>query len=66
MGYHSELNPIEMAWSQVKHYGKTHNREFTLDELERLVNEGFAQVTPEGWTSVSKHTRKSRRCVLCS
>ena len=31
-----------MAWSQVKHYGKTHNKEFTLDALERLVNEGFA------------------------
>ena len=29
--YHCELNPIEMAWSQVKHYRKTHNREFTLD-----------------------------------
>ena len=56
--YHCELNPIEMAWSQVKHYGKTHNREFTLDALEHLVNEGFAQVTPERWTSLIKHTQE--------
>ena len=61
--YHCELNPIEMAWSQVKHYRKTHNREFTLDALERLVNEGFAQVTPERWTSLIKHTHKKMEDV---
>ena len=65
---HITVNPIEMAWSQIKHYGKTHNREFTLYALERLVNEGFAQVTPERWTSLIKHTqeKESGRCVLYS
>ena len=56
--YDCELNPIEMAWLQVKHYGKTHNGKFTLDALERLVNEGFAQVTPERWNSLIKHTQE--------
>ena len=32
--YHCELKPIEMAWSQVKHYAKTHNTEFTLHALQ--------------------------------
>ena len=61
--YHCELNPIEMAWSQIKHYTKTHNREFTLDAIERLVNEGFAQVTPERWTNLIKHTQQKVKDV---
>ena len=28
--YHCELNPIELAWSQVKHYIKNNNKLFTL------------------------------------
>lgn len=42
--YHCELNPIEMAWAQVKRYAKSNNREFTL---EKLVDQGFREVTPQ-------------------
>ncbi|XP_011410263.1 PREDICTED: uncharacterized protein LOC105316780 [Amphimedon queenslandica] len=38
---HCELNPIEMARSQVKGYAKTHNTQFTLEALEPLVKDGI-------------------------
>uniref|UniRef100_A0A1X7VKP6 Tc1-like transposase DDE domain-containing protein n=1 Tax=Amphimedon queenslandica TaxID=400682 RepID=A0A1X7VKP6_AMPQE len=41
--YHCEQNPIEMAWSQVKHYAK---------------NEGFHEVTPQRWSDLIKHTHE--------
>ena len=44
---HCELNPIELAWAQVKAYVRDHNRQFTLTEVERLVHEGFQVVTPQ-------------------
>ena len=34
---HSELNPIEIAWSQVKHFIQSHNKKFTLTEIKRLI-----------------------------
>ena len=60
---HCELNPIEMAWSQVKGHVKDNNKKyaffkstivisgvlfrFTLTEVKELVYEGFEKVTPE-------------------
>ena len=55
---HCELNPIEMAWAQVKGYAKQHNTQFTLEALEPLVKEGIAQVTPERWHSLVQHVRE--------
>ena len=52
---HCELNPIEMAWAQVKHYNKTHTTQFTLTEMERLTHEAFQVVTPERWSSLVAH-----------
>ena len=54
---HCELNPIEMAWSQVKGYVKEHNKKYlteeifllkcferlTLTEVQRLVHEDWWQ-----------------------
>ena len=36
---HCELNPIEMAWAQVKGYIKEQNKSFTLSEVKRLAIE---------------------------
>ena len=35
--YHCELNPIEMAWAQVKGYIKVHNTTFTLKPGSQYV-----------------------------
>ena len=52
---HCELNPIKMAWSQVKGHIKDKNRKYqqykvllyksTLTEVKELVYEGFEKVT---------------------
>ena len=54
---HCTLNPIELAWSQVKGHIKANNRLFKLDEVERLAWEGFEVVTPERWSDLVKHVR---------
>ena len=54
---HCTLNPIEMAWAQVKGHIKANNRQFNLSEVERLAWEGFEVVTPERWASLVKHVR---------
>ena len=38
---HCTLNPIELAWAQVKGHIKANNRAFTLTEVERLAWEGL-------------------------
>ena len=53
--YYCELNPIELAWSQVKGYVKENNKKFTLTEVKRLVHEGFDIVTPEHLAKVVQH-----------
>ena len=55
---HCELNPIEMAWAQVKGYVRDNNHKFTLTEVERLVNEGFSCVTPERWKKLVNHVQQ--------
>ena len=54
---HCTLNPIELAWSQVKGHIKANNRLFKLDEVERLAWEEFEVVTPERWSDLVKHVR---------
>ena len=55
---HCALNPIEMAWAQVKGHIKANNRAFNLAEVGRLAQEGFELVTPECWASLVKHVQK--------
>ncbi|XP_008184501.1 uncharacterized protein LOC103309824 [Acyrthosiphon pisum] len=47
--YHSELNPIELAWSFVKHYVKTNNMTFKLPDVQKLLHEAVERVTPQMW-----------------
>ena len=49
---HCTLNPIEMAWAQVKGHIKANTRQFTLTEVEQLAWEGFDQVTPDKWKAL--------------
>ena len=54
---HCTLNPMELAWAQVKDHIKTNTCEFNLTEAEHLAHEGFEVVTPEYWASLVKHVR---------
>ena len=55
---HCELNPFEMARSQMKYFIKTHNTKFTLTDMERLTHEGFGVVIPERWRSLINHVKE--------
>ena len=44
---HCTLNPIELAWVQVKDHIKRNTSRFNLDEVKRLALEGFEVVTME-------------------
>uniref|UniRef100_A0A1X7V968 Tc1-like transposase DDE domain-containing protein n=1 Tax=Amphimedon queenslandica TaxID=400682 RepID=A0A1X7V968_AMPQE len=54
---HCMLNPIELAWGQVKGHIKANTSKFTLNEAERLAKEGFEVVTKERWADLVKHVR---------
>ena len=47
--YHCELNPIELAWSQVKRCIKEDKKLFTLTVIKKLTFKGFDQVGAEDW-----------------
>lgn len=53
--YHCELNPIELAWSQVKGYVKTNNKTFKLNDVKQLLIDGVARVTTENWQNYEKY-----------
>ncbi|XP_066596594.1 uncharacterized protein [Prorops nasuta] len=56
--YHCELNPIEMVWSMVKQYVKSHNTTFKVQDVKKLLEEGIANVTAENWTNFIRHVIK--------
>ncbi|XP_060861942.1 uncharacterized protein LOC132938975 [Metopolophium dirhodum] len=56
--YHSELNPIELAWSFVKRYVKTNNMTFKLPDVQKLLHEGVELVTPQMWKKFINHVIK--------
>ena len=55
--YHCELNPIELAWSQVKRHIKENNRLFTLSAVKELTYEGFQKVGAERWKKLVEHVQ---------
>ena len=50
---HCTLNPIELAWAQVKGDIKANTCAFNLLEVEQLALEGF-DVTPDRWKSLNE------------
>ena len=57
--YHCELNPIEMAWAQVKGCIRVHNT--TLTHVKELTFAVFAHVGSEEWEKLVQHVQKSGR-----
>ena len=50
--YHCELNPIELALSQVKRFIK---ELFTLTAVKELTYRAFDQVGPANWKKLGEH-----------
>lgn len=53
-----ELNPIELAWSSVKHHVKMNNTTYKLPDLKILLNESVEQVTLKMWKNFISHVIK--------
>ncbi|KAL4082907.1 hypothetical protein QTP88_029561 [Uroleucon formosanum] len=55
--YHCELNPIELAWSWIKHV-RMHNTTFKLQDVHNLLKDVVEHVTSEMWTNFIGHVIK--------
>jgi len=55
---HSELNPIEFAWSWVKHHVLMNNTTFKLEDVHILLKDAVEQVTSEMWKNFIDHVVK--------
>lgn len=55
--YHCELNPIELAWANVKDHVKKNNTSYKLSDVKTLLLEGIERVDRNNmWTNFVKHT----------
>lgn len=53
--YHCNLNPIELAWAQVKHHVAANNTTFKLDDVRNLLLEGINLVGSDAWKNNIQH-----------
>ena len=57
--YHCELNPIELAWLQVRRYIKEKKQLFTLTAVKELTYRGIDQVGPANWKKLVEHVERA-------
>lgn len=57
--YHCSLNPIELIWADIKGYIARRNVDFTTADLQRLLAEGIAQITPNKWKECIRHVTET-------
>jgi transposase len=55
---HSELNPIELIWAQVKGFVAKNNTTFRLKDVKELVYAAFGKITKDVWTKAEEHVVK--------
>lgn len=55
---HSELNPIELIWAQIKSEVARNNTKFNLTAVKILVNSAIKNVTADNWKKCIKHCRE--------
>lgn len=54
--YHCELNPIELAWANVKDHVKKNNTSYKLSDVKILLLEGIERVDGNMWKNFIRHT----------
>ena len=56
--YHSDLNPIELVWAQLKENVGRLNTVCGLKEVKKLLIGQFSSITPDKWEHCCKHVEK--------
>ena len=56
--YHSELNPIELAWAAEKNYVAGENKDMSLDSVEKLFRKKREELPEDFWRKCVEHVKK--------
>lgn len=59
--YHPELQPIETCWGVVKNH-MARNCDFSMKNMEKQLDKGFAKVTAKTCATIIKKVREKEDC----